>query len=290
MTLRVVRFGGLATIQDDGRLGRGHQGVARAGAWDQRARGLGNRLVGNDPHAAVIEIVLGDCELEAVEATTVALTGARGPAWIDGSPVGQDLALLVPAGARLRIGRATSGLRLTVALRGGVDVEPVLGSRSYDTLGRIGPPPLQAGDVIRSGPVDGLGPAWFEQVPTLPLPDIVEAAVIFGPRDDWLSDGARHELVSRVWTVSTACDRTGVRLDGAALARRPDELASEAMIPGAIQLPPDGRPIILGPDCGTTGGYPVVAVVTRADLDLVGQLRPGAAIRLRAMGSKTITG
>jgi biotin-dependent carboxylase-like uncharacterized protein len=281
--LFVQHVGTLATIQDRGRAGRAHQGVARSGVFDQGAQALANRLVGNASHEAVIEVLLGSLTLVATQACIVAVTGASADVTLNGRDVGQNVALALRADDVLAIGRCTDGLRAYVSLRGGIGGPKILGSRSFDTLGRIGPPPLKVGDSIPSAHSVELTEPWFEPVPIHSRQHVLDADV--GPRIDWLSNEARRTLVTATWTVDSSIDRTGVRLVGP-LLERPEhlvgvELASEAMIPGAIQVPSGGHPIILGPDCGTTGGYPVVAVVTRASLNTAGQLRPGDPVRIR---------
>lgn len=281
-SITVLVPGPFTIIVDDGRRGRGHQGVARSGAIDQKSRALANRLVGNDPGAAVLEMLLGPAEFLSGEDTFVAVTGARSGLSINGAACGLDAACRVPPGSLVRIGSPTVGLRTYVAFRGGVATEVVLGSRSYDTLGKIGRPPLQAGDVLPLGPSDAAGTPWLEPVPVAPLATGVTATITLGPREDWISAASLAQLLSEPWIVRSDSDRTGIRLAGPALERRETELASEAMIPGAIQVPANGQPIVLGPDCGTTGGYPVVGVVVADDLGKIGQMRPGDTIRFTA--------
>jgi biotin-dependent carboxylase-like uncharacterized protein len=282
--LRVGRVGaGLITVQDEGRRHRGHQGVARSGAWDLAAFALANRLAGNAPDMAVLECTAAELELTAAAGVVVAVTGAEVEVSVDGRGAGTDTAVAVPAGSTLRLGAPSRGLRAYVAVRGGIAVEPVLGSRSFDTLGRIGPPPLRPGDELPVGADPGPGSRpWFERVPVVrPSGDTLDVAVTPGPRLDWLTPGAAGLLLATRWVVSPAGDRTGIRLEGPALDRIGGEIPSEAMVPGAVQVPAGGKPIVLGPDCGTTGGYPVVAVVTRSDLDRLAQLRPGDGVRFR---------
>ncbi len=274
----------MLTVQDRGRRGRAHEGIARSGAFDQRSAALANRLVGNDPDAAVIEALLGSCAFEVLHSTTAAVTGATLAVLVNGSEVSTSHVLELRRGDLLELGMPTDGLRAYLAVRGGVEARVVLGSRSYDSLGKIGPPPLAVGDVVRMGPSQS-GDAWFEPVPVRPSPEVTSIDIVEGPRYDWLSTQARVELVHGHWTVDPASDRTGVRLRGVALTRAGEydgrELATEAMIPGAIQLPSNGQPIILGPDCGTTGGYPVVGVVRERSMPELAQLRPGQSLRLR---------
>ncbi len=246
---------------------------------------LGNRLVGNPEGAAVLEALLGSLTLVVSAPCVVAVTGAAVDVSVNGRAVGQNVAVALVAGDVFDIAMPTEGLRVYVAVRGGVGGPTVLGSRSYDTLGRIGRAPLASGDDIISAHMDCPEPPWFEPVPVARLAQPAMLDLDRGPRRDWITDDAAHTLVTTTWTVASSIDRTGVRLIGPALDRPEHlvgiELPSEAMIPGAVQVPTDGQPIILGPDCGTTGGYPVVAVVTRSSLNSVGQLRPGNTVRFR---------
>jgi len=269
--IEIVAPGPLATVQDLGREGYAALGVARSGAFDRGALRLANRLVGNPDDSAAIEVTLGGLSVRLAEPATVAFTGAvcaGAPDW--GAPVS------LPAGTLIRLRAPARGLRSYLAVRGGVDVAPVLGSRSTDTLSGIGPAPLRAGDVLRVGaataPVVGAGAAE-------PLrPDVL--TLRFGPRDDWFTAAAKSALLATEWTVRPESDRIGIRLAGPELERaRRDELPSEPTLPGAVQVPPDGRPIVFGPDAPVTGGYPVIAVVT--DLDPAAQLRPGDTARFR---------
>ena len=189
-------------------------------------------------------------------------------------------------GALLRVGRVDGGLRATVAVRGGLDAAPELGSRSRDTLSAIGPDPLTAGSIL------AIGDAVAGAVPSVDLVPVdapgdgpLDLAVRPGPRRDWFGDAAWQTLLDAEWRVSARSDRTGVRLEGPELARTAAaegrELASEGMLPGSIQVSPDGAPTVLGPDAPVTGGYPVIAVVADAALDSLAQARPGRAVRLR---------
>jgi biotin-dependent carboxylase-like uncharacterized protein len=292
--LRVVKPGPFSTFQDLGRRGRGHQGVARSGAFDQHSHRLANRLVGNDLEAATIEILLGPCEFESTGDVIVSITGtdalavvgrydspanvdSRGP-WMQIREASCNVAFVVHAGEYLRIGTPSNGLRTYLSVRGGFGISSVLGSRSYDSLGQIGPSPLRADDLLLIGP-SPTADAWFEVVPRrLPIGPI-GIPLLLGPRHDWLSENGRAELESLTWTIDPATNRTGIRFAGPPLERRQGELPSEAMIPGAVQLPPSGLPIVLGPDGGTTGGYPVVGVIPQSGLDALAQRRPGQEVR-----------
>jgi biotin-dependent carboxylase-like uncharacterized protein len=271
--IEVLASGPGVFVQDGGRLGYAALGVPRSGAFDRGAWRAANRIVGNPPGAAALEVTLGGFSFRAAAACTVAVTGALCP----GAPWGTAISLR--AGERLRLGTPNTGVRSYVAVRGGIDVAPVLGSRSTDTLGGLGPAPVRPGDLLAVGPQ-----------PATPVPgvDAVPAGrqqplrLLPGPRADWLEPNGITLLCSTDWRVRADSDRIGVRLAGPALRRRRhDELPSEPTLPGAVQVPADGRPIVFGPDAPVTGGYPVVAVLADADLDELAQLRPGETVRFR---------
>lgn len=274
----------MLTVQDLGRRGRADEGIARSGSFDHVSAALANRLVGNDIGAAVLESLFGSCSFEAQKSVTVAVTGAMVPVLVNQSPVSMNIAIQIRIGDVLELGMPTEGLRTYLSLRGGVDVPAVLGSRSYDSLGKIGPRPIVDGAQLQCGSTV-IGDAWFSPVPVRPRADVPTIEIVAGPRHGWLSQPSQIVLVRDSWVVDPASDRTGVRLGGPVLARAADvqglELPSEAMVPGAVQVPPNGQPIILGPDCGTTGGYPVVAVVRERSMADVAQLRPGQRVRFR---------
>jgi biotin-dependent carboxylase-like uncharacterized protein len=279
MAVVVVSPGPLATIQDRGRRGYAALGVGTSGAVDAPALALANRLVGNPLDAAGIEVTMGGLVLELDAPAMVALTGARVEVTVTGGPpLGHDAPSTLPAGVRIALGRPPTGLRTYVAVRGGLAVAPVLGSRSYDTLGRIGPPPLRAGDRLPVGADPGT-PIDTEVAPVRTLDAAAPIRLWPGPRADWFADSL-DVLTAAAWTVRSDSDRVGARLEGPALRRtRADELPSEGLVTGAIQVPHDGRPIVMLADHPVTGGYPVVAVVDPGDLSRVAQARPGAVLR-----------
>ncbi len=276
----VVRPGPLTTVQDDGRDGVAALGVPRAGALDQPARALANRLVGNAPGAAVLETTLGGVALRALTPLVAAVTGAPSPVRVDGRPGAWGAPLRLAAGALLEVGAATDGVRAYVALDGGVDVPPVLGSRSADLLSGLGPPPLAAGQLLPLGAPDG-APSWIEPLPQPAPPVELLLRLEPGPRDDWFSPGTLPLLAAARYEVSPASNRIGLRLLGPSLRRLPGrgELPSEGMVLGAVQVPPDGLPVVFLADHPTTGGYPVVGVVPAADLAAAAQARPGTPVR-----------
>ncbi|GAA5012142.1 biotin-dependent carboxyltransferase family protein [Streptomyces hyderabadensis] len=280
--LAVVRAGALTTVQDRGRPGHAHLGVPRSGALDAPAAALVNRLVGNSPGAAVLETTLTGCALRPRCAVTVAVGGAPCRVTVDWRPVPWAAAVRVPAGALLDVGAADSGVRSYVAVCGGVLVEPVLGSRSTDLLSGLGPPPLADGTVLPLGRPGG----QHARVDVAPLPAPPAELVLRvtpGPRADWFTPEAVRAFTSRTYRVSSASNRIGLRVDGPALERaRPGELPSEGTVLGAVQVPPDGRPVVFLADHPTTGGYPVIGVVRTTDLPAAAQAAPGTPVRFVA--------
>lgn len=279
--IEIVATGPLTTVQDEGRPGWAAVGVSRSGVADRASAALANRLVGNDADAAVLEVTLGGLHLRVDVPTLVALAGATCPATVDGHGVAMAAPVHVPRGGVLRLGAPRTGLRTYVAVRGGIVVPPVLGSRATDVLTGVGPPALRAGDVV---PV-GTSTAAVPGVDQAPVREPERPAVLTlrpGPRADWFAGDVLGALASASYTVGTASNRTALRLQGPGLTRAHDrELPSEGLVPGAVQVPPDGRPVVFLRDHPVTGGYPVVAVVTAADLDVAAQLRPGDDVRFR---------
>lgn len=278
MTLRVREVSGLVTVQDAGRPGFAHLGVPRAGWLDEPAAHLGNRLVGNDASAAVLEVTLGSLSLQAGAAVWVAATGAPCRVVVDGLSVAFGEPVRVPAGGALRLEVPSSGVRSYVAVGGGVAVEPVLGSRSTDTLAWVGPPVVSAGQVL---PV-GTAHAPPEPLDTPRPPAVSALRLLPGPRASWFASDPLASLAAGVWTVGAASNRVGMRLEGAPLPRAAAyvgrELASEGMVLGAVQVPPSGQPVVFLADHPVTGGYPVAAVVHPDDLWMCAQVRPGERV------------
>jgi biotin-dependent carboxylase-like uncharacterized protein len=281
ITLEVLRTGPLALVEDLGRPGLAHMGVTRSGAADRRAHTLANRLVANPGERATVEVTFGGFSARVHGGdVTIAVTGADTDPAVNGIPFGTNSIHYAHEGEVISLGSPHSGLRSYLAVRGGIDVEPVLGSRSYDVMSSIGPAPLQAGDLL---PV-GEHTADFPELDQAPVgtiePDILELQVVPGPRDDWFVDP--DILIRTNWQVTNRSDRVGMRLVGMPLEYRwPDrQLPSEGATRGAIQVPPNGLPVILGPDHPVTGGYPVIGVVADEDIDKLAQIRPGQYVRL----------
>ncbi len=307
----VVRSPGLwTTVQDLGRPGWRRAGVPVGGAADAVSLRVANLLVGNPEGAAALELTLAGPTLEFRAEGVFALCGALYDAQLDGEAVEPMRPYYAPAGAVLTVRRAVRGCRGVLALAGGVDVPAVLGSRSTYVRARLGGVagrPLAAGDRLWTGPLPPAAERLMMRLrrqgsgglraargpfaaapglcPAIPDPSAAEPAVIRALRG---AEAARFRphAAEGFWdapyTVRPEADRMGARLAGPQLAL-PDgaSMLSEAVAPGAVQVPPDGQPIVLLPDCGTTGGYPRIAHVAAVDLPLVGQLRPGDRLHFR---------
>ena len=300
--ITVVRPGPLTSVQDLGRPGYAHLGVPRSGALDQPALRRANALVGNGVEAAGLETTLLGCALRFEVTAWVAVTGADAIVRVDRRPVSTDEAIEVPAGAVLEIGRAQRGVRSYLAVAGGIDVEPVLGSRSTDTLSGLGPPKLAEGTTLPIGTQSPATPAPTTpaQAPASAVADISGVAAMannrprpaassadgelvlgvrLGPRDDWFEAAG---LFAEAYAVSPLSNRVGCRLAGSALTRtKAGELSPEGVVLGAVQVPADGQPLIFLADHPTTGGYPVLGVVD--DVTPLAQARPGTTVRFRAI-------
>ncbi|MEU8141533.1 biotin-dependent carboxyltransferase family protein [Nonomuraea sp. NPDC048901] len=221
-----------------------------------------------------------------VEAGRSPITGEAGRASVPEearrSPTlgaGMNVPFWVPAGSELRFGAPEWGLRTYLAVRGGIAVEPVLGSRSTDSLSGLGPAPLRQGTVLPVGGSRGLVEISVDLAPAGEPPPAV-LRMVPGPRDDWFAPDALAELCAEPYEVSQDSNRVGVRLRGRELSRaREGELPSEGMVTGAVQVPPSGQPIVFLTDHPPTGGYPVIGVVRSADLPIAAQLRPGDSVR-----------
>ncbi|MET0295760.1 MAG: carboxyltransferase domain-containing protein, partial [Microbacterium sp.] len=245
--LRILEPGLLATVQDDGRAGAASLGVAGSGALDRGALRTANRLVGNPEDAAAVEITMGGLRATATADVWFAVTGAWGRITLDGRELDPYEAHSWPSGAELHLDWFAHGARAYLAVRGGIDTPVMLGSRSTDVMSGIGPAPLAPGAVLALGPLpDTPIPVGELQPWGAPRDEELEIALGPGPRADWFAASAHSALFDAVWTVSQAADRVGIRLEGPALERtRSEELPSEGMVPGALQVPPNGRPVVL---------------------------------------------
>ncbi|KFI99508.1 Allophanate hydrolase [Bifidobacterium porcinum] len=313
--LRVDRPGLLALFEDEGRHASA-MGVAGSGACDMPAYRLANMLVGNPPGALAIELTAGDAAFTAIGSVVVAVAGAPVDLCITGNAtsgadsghttIRQSLhrqeAIILHDGETLTIGVPRSGLRDYLAIRGGFIAPMTLGSASRDTMSGIGPAPLAAGDTLLAGTPDpsrsvGRPCEWNGHLPTGTMhhasPEAIGSAshpiwldVMLGPHDDWFTPAAIGTLFGTTWRVTAQSNRTGLRLNGPQHLEREDtrELPSEGMVPGSLEVPGSGQPVLFLRDQPVTGGYPVIAVLTLDALALAAQLPPGASIRFRKAG------
>jgi antagonist of KipI len=284
-SLKVLRPGMLTTVQDLGRWGHQHAGVAVAGPMDAYSHRRANRLVGNPDGASALEVTLLGPEVEFDSEVVCASAGARFALTVDGAALDADRAFVVPAGVRLRFGARLAGARATLAVRGGVDVPPTLGSRATSLASRMGPfggRALAAGDVLRIGAAAAVGarPAGGP----MRIPDGgARLRVLLGPHDALFTPEALDVLLHSRFIVSPQSNRMGYRLEGPPLAHLgPADILSDATPVGSLQVPASGQPILLMADRQTTGGYSKIATVISADLPLAGQLAPGDWIRFSA--------
>jgi len=276
--LEVIQAGALCSVQDLGRHGLRHLGIGQGGALDPLALQIANRLVGNPAGAAGLEIPLGPLELRFGRGGCLALTGADFGATLDGLPVWPGWRTPVRAGQRLHLVAARYGLRAYLAVDGGIDVPVVLGARGTDLgagFGGLQGRALRVGDRLPQGPP---APHWPRRGVKLPDWSPLLRALP-GPDCPAFDTDAQQRFWGEAWQVSADSDRVGCRLGGDALhGERPADLPSTAVLPGVVQVPPNGLPIVLLADAPTTGGYPCLAVVIEADLWLLAQARPGARL------------
>lgn len=287
--IKVVRPGVQVTVQDLGRPGLGAYGVPSGGAMDRFALAAANLLLGNAPGAAGLEVLLGGLDLRFGGDTSVCITGADLGATLDGRRLDLWTPAAVRAGATLSFIQRRAGARAYVALPGGIDVPAVLGSRSTylpGAWGGLGGRSLQHGDRIKT-PCDPLAPAhgWLAPEYRPPYSPFPVLRCVLGPHASCFSRLALLRFFCTTYRLSSHSDRMGLRLEG-----RPVHTSSSAgipstgVLPGVIQTPPNGSPILLMADAQTSGGYPIIAIVLGADLPLAAQLLPGDRLRFRLVG------
>jgi KipI family sensor histidine kinase inhibitor len=300
--LRILAPGLQSLVQDLGRPGHAGLGVSTAGALDRSSVRRANRLVGNQPSAAVVESVAGGLRVQAVGDQVLAVTGAPSaltvvapsdpedvagesdgdrPRQVREVPMATPFALL--DGETLAIGPPDRGFRTYLAVRGGVEADTVLGSRSTDTMSGIGPEPLAAGQLLGAGAATSSNVVGIPELqPEYPDAGVTVLDIVPGPRDDWFDAAALESLCSQDWAVTPRSNRVGMRLAGDPLRRSRDgELPSEGTMAGALQIPPDGQPVLFLADHPITGGYPVIGVVVDQQLDRAAQVPVGGSIRFR---------
>lgn len=277
--ITVIRPGMLTTVQDLGRWGFQANGVPVAGPMDEYSHVLANRIAGNLPSAAALEVTLIGPELQAEAEVTCAVAGATFALTVGASTVPMHAPFTLRPGDRLKFGARSAGARATLAVRGGLDVPVAFASRATSLISRMGPfggRALQAGDVL---PVATLLTEPTSERPVIPLPLPAGGArlrVVAGPQEQLFTKQAYDTLFGSRYVITPASNRMGYRLAGPPLAHagRADIL-SDATPLGLLQVPGSGQPILLMADRQTTGGYPKIGVVIGADLPLAGQLAPG---------------
>ncbi len=281
MTILVLRPGIETTVQDLGRPGWAHLGVPKGGAMDPEALAAANLLVGNRPEAAGLELFGGGVLLLSQRELLVARSGAAASGRLGTRPLGAQRAYTWRAGELLEIGRLRTGGRCYLAVSGGISVPLVLGSRATllrSELGGWQGRALQRGDCLQVGPTPSAShvfspkPSVFR---TLPF----RIHLLPGAHFDRFELSAKAQLVATVWRLSRQSDRIGLRLEGPPLPVPEESLQTEGLLPGSVQIFPDGQPVILGPDHPTTGGYPRLAQVARSDLRALAYLQPGDPVR-----------
>ncbi|PYE23605.1 KipI family sensor histidine kinase inhibitor [Rhizobium sp. PP-CC-3A-592] len=281
-----------ALFQDTGRFGQTGQGVSSAGALDQGAFHAANRVVGNPPGATCLEIALGGFSVAVSGRTVIGVAGAPCPIEIrDAEGRVQQVETYRPIslepGDAVTLGQAPKGMRSYLAVRGGFDVTPVLGSTSTDTLAVVGPDPVTRGAVLKvNADTSDLTSVSLEETPAFAHPgsdDVVTLDVVMGPRSDWFTQAGIDTLSSQLFRMTPQSNRVGIRLSGDIPLERKDkaELPSEGTATGAIQVPHSGQPVLFLADHPLTGGYPVIATVAEYHLDLAGQIPVNAHIRFR---------
>lgn len=295
-SLEVLRPGLQLLVQDLGRPGFASMGVSAAGAADRTALTTANRLVGNAESAAGLESFGGVVLLRSTGDGVAAVTGATGAITVtaaDGTVLTPRLgeAFALADGDELELGPTERGVRRYLAVRGGIAVETALDSSSADTLAGLGPGAVNKGTTVEVHD-PRTAPHLVDPDPTQPrdLPqagETVTLSVTLGPREDWFTEAGIKTLLSQEWTVTHESDRVGLRLNGEVPLERArmGELPSEGAVTGALQVPPNGQPVLFGPDHPLTGGYPIIASVD--DLDLAAQLPPGVKLRFTTSARPT---
>jgi len=278
----------MTLVQDRGRAGYQQLGVSVSGAVDVESLDIGNRLVGNHKKSAGLEVLLGGLVIEFLGRTIFAVTGADTSPKLDGVPVAMNVSCVAHAGARLELGMVATGLRTYVAMAGGIAAPESLGSRSThiaSALGGIDGRAVAEGDVIELGTpnIDDVSGLALEDERT--LDGELSVRVILGPQDNEFSAAGIETLLNSEYIVTDQSNRQGLRLDGPEIESRSGryDIISDAVVNGSIQVPGDGKPIILLADRQTTGGYAKIATVASVDLSILGQAAPGTVIRFTAI-------
>ncbi|MBW2305311.1 MAG: biotin-dependent carboxyltransferase [Deltaproteobacteria bacterium] len=274
--------GVLTTIQDMGRVGFGHYGIPVSGAMDRFALRTANLLVGNDPGSAGLEITLFRLKLEVLRTVRAAVTGGDMAAMLDGVEVPMWQTVELPRGSTFYLKAIRRGGRAYMAVEGGIDAPVLLESRSTHQRTLLGRP-IQKGDLIRTLPAQR--EAQFRALPEEHLPQFfneAEIRVVMGPQDDYFTKEGIRTFLGRTYTITSESDRMGYRLEGPPIQHVSGaDIISDPILPGAIQVPGNGQPIIMMLDAQTTGGYTKIACVINPDIDVLAQMLPGNKVRFR---------
>ena len=273
---------GFLTLQDQGRIGYANIAVPTSGAFDQKSHQLANRLIGNFPNACAIESLRGSFEFGTDSELVISATGAPASVQVDGREHEMFRSIFVPAGSVVSVSPGSLGMRTYLAIRGGIVGNQIMGSSSYDELSQIGTPPIKPGDKF-SVENQVAGSITGDYIPGSVITGLNTVELETMPAPRWSGFSNSDILFTSEYQVTSSVNRVGLRLSGPALVWNSESrLASEGVVTGAIQIPVDGMPLIFGPDHPTTGGYPVVAVVSRNSLDLLAQTAPGTVIRFKS--------
>lgn len=281
---RIIEPGIQTTVQDLGRRGLMRYGIPTSGAMDQRSLVMGNLLVRNPDNAAAVETTLQGLKLQALTTVAISITGADLDPWVNDQPAPQWAGFTMGEGDLLHFKRRKKGFRAYVAVRGGIDVPEVLGSRSTYVRGRIGAF-LQSGDVLGICPPNAEAPEYRFALPEEYRPDFNRTdpiQVLMGPQDDCYTPRGIATFLNSTYRITHQADRQALRTEGPLIeiARGPG-IITDPIPPGAIQVPGDGKPIVLLRDSQVTGGYAKIAIVARVEMDFLGQLMPGDTIRFQ---------
>lgn len=289
--MQVIETGLLSVFQDLGRPQLTHWGVGESGAMDRQAAIDANQIVGNPAHAIVIEILNGGFRAVIEQALVIAVTGAeselmiRDQQGVKCSEVTYQ-AVALEQGDEIYIRPPKVGLRNYLAIRGGIEVEKVFGSASYDSLAHLGPQALQKQQMIYRSNAVTQAVQIHVVAPYRPRVDeVTQIEVVLGPRTDWFTAESRGLFLKQLWQVTADNHRIGIKLTGSIPLKRLNhsELASEATCTGAIQVPTDGQPVIFMRDHPLTGGYPVIANICPQHIDVIAQLAVGSFIQFHAV-------
>jgi len=284
--IRIIEAGPLTTIQDKGRKGYQRFGMPVGGAMDLFSYTVANLLVGNNDGDAAIEFTLQGPKMEFLENAVIAITGADVTPLMDGKPIPMWQSIFVKKGSVISFGCLKTGLRGYIAVRGGIDVPLIMGSRSTYLRAKIGGlngRKLAPGDVIKVYETSDCIPFKERKLPKHQIPqhkNEAEIRVILGPQDELFKRESIERFLSGVYEVTPQSDRMGYRLKGPVIEHQDSaDIISDGIPPGAIQVPGHGQPIIMLADRQTTGGYAKIATVISADLSKIAQLKPGDKIK-----------